>query len=105
MIDIIEAGKFYLECLNKVKEATLKENILSKNTVLNVRADIMDFPGSCYDRKVVGAFELNGVDHTFEVTVDRNDSPRDIVRKTTSAIANVVAEAMIFKIDWDGIKE
>ena len=40
MIDIIEAGKFYLECLNKVRESTLKENILPENTVVDIRADL-----------------------------------------------------------------
>ncbi|KKN47586.1 hypothetical protein LCGC14_0661540 [marine sediment metagenome] len=103
MIDIIEAGKFYNDCLKKVKEATLKENILPENTVLNVKADIMQRGGrTC--KTVVGVFELNNVDYTFEVDLDRDDQPRDVVRKTASAIANVVAKAITQKIDWSEIK-
>lgn len=105
MIDIIEAGKFYNDCLKKVKEAILKENILPENTVLNAKADLVNFQGGHYGKKVYGAFELNNIDHTFEVDVDRNDSLRDVIRKTTSAIANVIAEAVIKKIDWSEIRE
>ena len=103
MIDIIEAGKFYNDCLKKVKEATLKENILPENTVLNVKADIMQRGGRMC-KTVVGAFELNNIDYVFEVDLDHDDQLRDIVRKTTSTIANVIAEAMIRKIDWDEIE-
>ena len=103
MIDIIEAGKFYNDCLKKVKEATLKENILPENTVLNAKADIMQ-RGGRMRKTVVGAFELNNIDYVFEVDLDHDDQPRDIVRKTTSTIANVIAEAMIRKIDWDEIE-
>ncbi len=103
MIDIIEAGKFYNDCLKKVKEATLKENILPENTVLNAKADLMQ-RGGRMRKTVIGAFELNNVDYAFEVDVDRDDSRHDIVRKTVSAIANVVAEAIIHKIDWGDIK-
>jgi len=103
MIDIIEAGKFYNDCLEKVKEATLKENVLPENTVIGARADIMQY-GERMCKTVVGAFELNNVDYTFKVDLDRSDQPHDILRKTTSAIANVVAEAMIHKIDWDEVK-
>ncbi|KKN68799.1 hypothetical protein LCGC14_0448190 [marine sediment metagenome] len=102
MIDIIEAGKFYNDCLKKVKEATLKENILPENTVLNAKADLMQHGGRMC-KTVVGAFELNNVDYMFEADIDRNDRPCDIVHKTTSAIANVVAEAIIRKIDWSEI--
>jgi len=54
-------------------------------------------------KTVVGAFELNNINYTFEVDLDRDDQTRDAVRKTTSAIANVIAEAVIRKIDWDNI--
>lgn len=102
MIDIIEAGKFYNDCLKVVKEATLKENILPKNTVLNAKADLMQY-GERVRRTVVGAFELNNTDYMFKADVDYNDQPRDIVRKATSVIANVIAEAIIRKIDWNEI--
>ena len=102
MIDIIEAGKFYNDCLKKVKEATLKENVLPENTVLNAKADIMQRNGRMC-KTVIGAFELNNIDYTFEVDLDRNDQPRDMVHKTTSAIANIIAEAIICKIDWNEI--
>ena len=102
MIDIIEAGKFYNDCLKTVKEATLKEDVLPENTVLNAKADIMQYGGRrC--RTVVGAFELNNVDYTFEVDLDRDNQPRDVVHKTTSAIANVIAKAVIRKIDWSEV--
>ena len=104
MIDIIEAGKFYNDCLKKVREATLKENILPENTVLNARIDITQYGGRMY-KTVVGAFELNNIDYVFEAGLDRDDRPRDVMRKAVSAIANVVAEAIIRKIDWDDIKE
>ena len=103
MIDIIEAGKFYLECFNIVKAATLIENILPENTILNVKADIMQYGGRM-GKTVMGMFKLNSVDYTFKVDLDRDDQPRDIVRKTTSAIANTVAEAIIRKIDWDEVE-
>jgi len=102
MIDIIEAGKLYNDCLKAVKEATLKENVLPENTVLNAKADLMQYGGRMC-RTVVGAFELNNIDYTFEVDLDRDDLLRDIVRKTTSAIANVIAKAVIRKIDWGEI--
>jgi hypothetical protein len=38
MIDIVEAGKFYNDCLKKVHESILKDNILPENTVVNVKA-------------------------------------------------------------------
>ena len=103
MIDIIEAGKFYLECLKKVKESTLKEDLLPENTILKAKADLMNFAGH-HDKRIIGAFELNGVDHTFEVSVDRNDSMRDIIYKTSLAIANTIADAVIRKIDWNEIE-
>jgi len=102
MIDIVEAGKFYNDCLKVVKEATLKENILPENTVLNARVDLMQRGGRMC-KTVVGVFELNNVDYMFEVDVDRDDLLHDIVRKTVPAIANVIAKVIINKIDWNEI--
>ncbi len=98
MIDIVEAGKFYLECLKKVHESILEQDILPKNEILNTRADIMQYQG--LGKKVVGVFDLNGRTHTFEVDVGPTDSKRDILRNTISKVANIIADAAIINADW-----
>ena len=104
MIDIIEAGKFYLECLKKVKEATLKENILPENTVLKVRADLMQYGGRM-DKTLVCAFELNNIDYTFEIGVTRTDSVRDIAHNISLKIGSIISEVVFNRIDWSEIRE
>lgn len=93
MIDIIEAGKFYNDCLKKVHESILKDNILPENEVVNAKAQLVDRRHKC-DRAVVGAFSLNGKDYTFEATVKHNDRPQDICRKVANEISNIIAESI-----------
>jgi len=77
MIDIIEAGKFYNDCLKKVHESILKDNILPENEILNAKAQLVDRSGKC-DTAVVGAFKLNNKEYTFYVSIDWGATRQDI---------------------------
>ena len=93
MIDIIEAGKFYNDCLKKVHESTLKDNILPENEIMNAKAQLMSRPHKG-DRAVVGAFTLNGRDYMFEVGVARGDKSQDICHKVANRISNIIADSI-----------
>lgn len=93
MIDIIEAGKFYLECLKKVHESILKDDILPENTVINVKAQLVQRQGKL-DKEVVGAFTLNGQDHLFEVSIGPRDEPKDVLHNVAVCISNIIAKSI-----------
>lgn len=100
MIDIIEAGKFYNECLKKVHESILKDSILPENEVFNVKAQLVDRPGK-YDRAVVGAFKLNNKEYTFDVSVDKGSTPQDIFYEVRNHISYLIAESIANSISLD----
>lgn len=102
MIDIIEAGKFYNDCLKTVKEATLKGDVLPENTVLNVRIDLVQYGGRM-DKTLVGAFELNDIDYTFEVGVAHNDTTQDIAHNMSLKISAILADVIVHKINWSEV--
>ena len=91
MIDIIEAGKFYLECLKKVHESILKDNIMPENKVFNVKAQLVSRMHD-YDNAVVGAFTLNGQEYTFDVSVKRNATPQNILYEVRNHISYIISE-------------
>lgn len=104
MIDIIEAGKFYNDCLKKVHESILQEDVLPENKAINAKADLYSFQGGHYGLKVSGVFELNNITYTFNAEVSQGDSKRAIVYKVSEAIAKVVAKAITNSIDWNEVE-
>ena len=105
MIDIIEAGKFYNDCLKKVHESILQENVLPENKAINAKADLYSFQGGHYGLKAGGVFELNNITYTFNAEISQDDSKRAIIYKVREAIAKVVAKAITNSIDWNEIDE
>ncbi len=100
---MIEAGKFYLECLKKVHESILKENVLPENTIVNARVDLVCYSG--HGKKAVGAFDLNDVTHSFGVDIDRDDTSGIVVDKVSVCIANIIADAIVNQMDWSETRE
>ena len=103
MIDIIEAGKFYNDCLKKVHESILQENVLPKNKAVNAKVSLYSFQGGHHSLKAGGVFELNNVTYVFNTEISRNDSKRAIIYKVREAIAKVVAKAITNLIDWNEV--
>ena len=104
MIDIIEAGKFYNDCLRKVHESILQENVLPENKAINAKVNLYNFQGGHYGLKAGGIFELNNVTYLFDAEISRDDSKHAIIYKVTEAIAKRVAKAITNSIDWNQIE-
>ncbi len=105
MIDIIEAGKFYNDCLKKVHESILQEGVLPENKAINAKVNLYSFQGRHHGLKAGGVFELNNITYTFNTEISRDDSVRAIIYKVREAIAKCVAKAITNSIDWNDIKE
>ena len=105
MIDIIEAGKFYNDCLKKVHESILQENILPENEAINAKVNLYNFQGGHYSLKAGGVFVLNDITYTFNTEISQGESKRAIIYKVRDAIAKCVAKAITNSIDWSLIEE
>ena len=53
MIDIIEAGKFYNDCLKKVHESILQENVLPENKAINAIVALDEYAADCSGRETI----------------------------------------------------
>lgn len=100
MIDIIEAGKFYNECLKKVHESILKDNIMPENEVFNIRAQLINRSGR-FNRAVVGAFKLNNKEYVFDVELERKATSQDIFYEVRNHISYIIAESIAKSISLD----
>lgn len=91
MVDIIEAGKFYNDCLKEVKKQLVKGKTHGDNEIINFHYEQFDCPTKGYDvQQLVYSFNLNGTNFTDVIDIESD--------KGFSYIREIVAKSIVKEI-------
>ena len=105
MIDIIEAGKFYNDCLKAVQEQLVKDEVVLDslfNDVIKCKAKLFKDSTYCNGFRLVFSFVLNGTtisDSVFLEDADRN--PSVIVKCVSNRISKIITKLLLNKLETD----
>jgi len=98
MIDIIEAGKFYNDCLNEVRKQIVKDEIPRKdlfNEVIKCTYKLFNVDHKLYERQLVFSFVLNGITFSDGVYIDKKINPSEIVKIVSNKVGRIITEKIL----------
>ncbi len=96
MKEILEAAKFYHECLNEVRKSLIAEDVLPFNTIVNISTKLFtDVSLLSNQNRLVGKFILNGLSYDFSVPVHKKLDVSELRQIASEQIGKAIFDRVI----------
>ena len=88
--DVVEAARFYRECVEEARKDVINWDALPFNEVCNMKARIINVPASC-DPVFTAGFILNGQTMQITFPIENNLSPQEFIKIISEKVAEKIA--------------